>query len=99
MQNNKITVELKNLSIGYGDIVVADNINITAEKGEMICLLGPNGAGKTTLLRTLTGHLAPISGDIIINGKSIVSIPKNKLAKELAVVLTEKIDPGLFTSF
>lgn len=52
--------------------------------------MGPNGAGKSTLLRTLAGFQAPLSGEIIINGKSLNRIPGKEVSSILSVVLTER---------
>ena len=49
-----MTISLDNISIGYGNIVVADGINAKLNSGQLTCLLGANGAGKSTLLRTLS---------------------------------------------
>lgn len=93
-----IIVSLQNLQVGYGKKTVLDDINFHALKGQMVCLLGPNGAGKTTILRTISGHLKPISGNIFINGDNLDSINKKQLSKILSIVLTERIEPGLFTA-
>ena len=46
-------LELKNLSIGYQDVPVVQNISMEIQKGEIVALIGPNGAGKSTLLKTI----------------------------------------------
>ena len=61
-------IELKNLTTGYGEHIVARSINSIIPEGNLISLLGPNGVGKSTLLRTLCAFQPAISGDIIING-------------------------------
>ena len=54
-------LELKNLSIGYQDVPVVQNISMEIQKGEIVALIGPNGAGKSTLLKTIIRELPPIS--------------------------------------
>ena len=55
-------LEVKDLSKGYGDGPLFQNLDLLAEVGERIAVIGPNGIGKTTLLKTLVGELAPDSG-------------------------------------
>ncbi|MBC8100916.1 MAG: ABC transporter ATP-binding protein [Armatimonadetes bacterium] len=54
---------------------VLRGITLTAERGEIICLLGASGSGKTTLLRIIVGLEQPASGDVLINGTSLLPIP------------------------
>ncbi|MNI05511.1 Spermidine/putrescine import ATP-binding protein PotA [compost metagenome] len=54
------------------------DISLDVKKGEMITLLGPSGCGKTTVLRSVGGFLDPDSGDIMIEGKSVLSAPPEK---------------------
>ena len=89
----------KNLAIGYKDKIILKDIDLSFKKGEFISLLGPNGAGKTTLLRTLSRHLDLLSGDIYLMGKPLNSYNPIDFAKILAVVLTDKVSPPLFTVF
>ena len=53
---------MEDLTIGYGQKVLAKGINLTLRRGEKAALLGANGTGKTTLLRTILGEIAPLKG-------------------------------------
>ena len=88
-----------NLVVGYADKPVISNINISFKTGQFIALLGPNGAGKTTLLRTLSRHQAPLAGSIQLGRQSLEQLRQADLAKIMAVVLTDKVTPPLFTAF
>ncbi|NPA95375.1 MAG: ABC transporter ATP-binding protein [Thermodesulfobacteria bacterium] len=90
-------LELKNLCAGYRGKSVVSQVDFNIHAGQFISLLGPNGAGKTTLLRTLSGHIPPISGDVLIEGISIGKYATGELAKKMAVVLTEQVAPPLFS--
>jgi len=94
-QNQHIILETKNVSIGYpskkGDTVVASNVNIQLNKGELIGLVGANGIGKSTLLRTLTNVQNPLAGDVLIHSKPVTSYEPLELAKHMSLVLTEPI--------
>ncbi len=64
-------LECKNLTKRYGAKRGVDNINLVLGRGRIVGLLGPNGSGKTTLIKMIAGLLAPTSGELLINGKSI----------------------------
>jgi iron complex transport system ATP-binding protein len=89
----------RKLAVGYKDKVILKDMDLILEKGAFISLLGPNGAGKTTLLRTLSRHLDPLSGYIHLMGQPLDSYSPMDFAKIVAVVLTDKISPPLFTVF
>jgi len=99
----KIILKTDNLSIGYsgknGVNVVASDINLSLEKGKVISLIGGNGIGKSTLLRTITGIQKPLFGKVILNEKEIGNYLSATLAKELSLVLTEKLPPSNLTVF
>jgi branched-chain amino acid transport system ATP-binding protein len=61
-------IEAKELSAGYNGIAIVRNLNLSVSPGEVVALLGANGAGKSTTLLTLAGELAPISGEIRMDG-------------------------------
>ena len=68
-------IQIQNVSKKFGDFTAVDDLSLTVADGEFFGFLGPNGAGKTTTIKMLTGLFAPTSGDITVNGKSIVSQP------------------------
>jgi iron complex transport system ATP-binding protein len=94
-----ITLSTKDLSVGYENKIIVDNVNIKLIKGETLCLLGPNGAGKTTILRTISKLLDPIKGMVYIEGQNIKNISNKELSKKMSVVLTNKFNGGLMTVF
>jgi ABC-2 type transport system ATP-binding protein len=61
-------IEIKNLSLYYGDTCAVDNISFEVSKGQILGFLGPNGAGKTTTVRIVTGFLPPTSGTVVVDG-------------------------------
>lgn len=86
----KTSIELKDVTTGYKNKPVTDNINAYLLAGELTCLLGPNGAGKSTLLKTLSAFIPPLSGEIILEGKNLKNITARMLARSIAVVLTNR---------
>ncbi|AXE27356.1 ABC transporter ATP-binding protein [Streptomyces globosus] len=77
---------------------VLTGLDLEARAGELTVLLGPNGAGKSTLLRTLCGLLPPLGGRIRIGGADLAQTSPTALARRLAVVLTDRVDPGLLSA-
>ena len=71
-------VELKNINKHFGNFKASDNVSFGIEKGKLIGLLGPSGSGKTTILRMIAGLENPDSGEIIIDGKVINTVPASK---------------------
>ncbi len=63
-----LSVEVKNLTVKFGDFMAVNDISFTVEKGEIFGFLGANGAGKTTTIRVLCGLLTPTSGEVRVAG-------------------------------
>lgn len=86
-------IEIKDASIGYNlrgnKKVVASSLNATLRGGEVVALIGRNGAGKSTLLRALGGYEKLLQGDILYNGTATDDIIPARLARLLAIVLTD----------
>ena len=74
-------LELSDLVVHYGAIQALNGVSLTVPKGQVVCVIGSNGAGKTTTLRTVSGLLAPTSGSITLNGKSLVGKPAHEIAR------------------
>jgi ATP-binding cassette subfamily F protein 3 len=55
---------LEGVSMGFGDRLLFDDVNLTLRAGERVVLTGANGSGKTTLLRIIMGEIEPLSGDV-----------------------------------
>ncbi len=62
----------------YDEVRAVSNVNIDIAEGEFVTLLGPSGCGKSTLLRMISGFLEPTSGDIRLNGSSVLGVPPFK---------------------
>jgi ATP-binding cassette subfamily F protein 3 len=57
-------LSLRDLAIGYGEVILLQDLNLHVWQGARLALIGPNGAGKTTLLRTIAGLLPPLAGEV-----------------------------------
>ena len=72
-------LDLIHLTKEFPDGTVAvDDVNLHVDHGEYVVLLGPSGCGKTTTLRMIGGHEYPTSGDIVLDGQSLVDLPPHK---------------------
>jgi len=78
MKDSVIDLETRNVNKHYGDFTAVDNVSLQIEKGSFFSILGPSGCGKTTLLRMIAGFDEPDSGDIFIQGNSMLGVPANK---------------------
>lgn len=70
------TIEVKDLTKKFGELVAVDHLNLTVKRGEIFGFLGPNGAGKSTTIRMLCGLLAPTQGGGKVGGYDIVKEPE-----------------------
>ncbi len=64
-------LEVRSLSCGYQDHVIADSLDFSVDVGEIACLLGPSGCGKTTVLRAIAGFSSVFAGEIKLEDKVI----------------------------
>ena len=71
-------VSIKNINKFFDDFQVLKNVSLDIRKGEFFSILGPSGCGKTTLLRVIAGFEGVESGDVLLDGKSILNLPPNK---------------------
>lgn len=69
-------IEIRDLTKRYGSFTALDHLNLTLEEGVVFGFVGANGAGKSTTFSILATLLSPTSGDALINGKSVITEPK-----------------------
>ncbi|MCL1851188.1 MAG: ABC-F family ATP-binding cassette domain-containing protein [Bacteroidetes bacterium] len=70
--SGKVTVETKQLSLGYGDFNVLKDIDMHLERGERVAFVGRNGEGKSTFVKSIVGELAPQSGVIQLGHQVVI---------------------------
>ena len=66
-------IDVKNLTVGYGNKVLLQNLNFSIEDGEIFVILGGSGCGKSSLLKNLFGLYEPLGGDVLIEGMNITT--------------------------
>ncbi|MFC4097080.1 ABC transporter ATP-binding protein [Euzebyella saccharophila] len=88
---NKIHINLhiKNLSIGYKNKTIVENITFSGKERDLIAIIGVNGVGKSTLLKTLAQMLPKLSGAVGVQQKELEHYPPIELASLISVVLTD----------
>jgi branched-chain amino acid transport system ATP-binding protein len=106
-------LELHDVEVKYGNITAVKRVNLSVDKGEVVCLIGANGAGKSSLLKAIVGMEPLTSGNIVFDGEAIAgktgfSIDKI-VAKGIALVpegrrvftdmtILENLEMGAFLS-
>jgi polar amino acid transport system ATP-binding protein len=84
-------IRISNLQKAFGSVIVLEGVDLTIEKGELVCLIGASGSGKSTLLQCING-LEPIQGgEILVDGISVhdTKTDINKLRRKLGIVFQQ----------
>ena len=75
---NNSFIQINEISKHFGSVRAVDNVSFQIHEGEFFSLLGPSGCGKTTLLRLLAGFEYPTTGNLLLDGIDITSLPPDK---------------------
>jgi branched-chain amino acid transport system ATP-binding protein len=75
------TLEARDVAVRFGGVVALDGVNIALRRGEVFGLIGPNGAGKSTTVNVLTGFQQPSTGDVLVDGVSILGLSAHRIAR------------------
>ena len=76
-----LLLQTRGLSISFGGVVAADEINFELRQGERLAVIGANGAGKTTFINMVTGYIKPTTGQIHFDGKDITGLSPRKIVE------------------
>lgn len=90
-------LRIKELTVGYGDTIVVNQLSMHVKRGKIVAMIGANGAGKTTTLKAISGLLQSKSGEILFEDKPINKFPSHKIVEAGLVQVAEgrKLFPGL----
>jgi len=88
-QSHDLSMRVNQLTFGYGDTPVLNDVSMVWEPGSFSAIFGPNGSGKTTLLKLISGILSPGTGTVTLGGKALEQWDREALARSLAVVPQE----------
>ena len=90
-------IEIRNLTVAYGENIALENFNLDIEAGSLMALVGPNGAGKSTLIKTILKFLKQITGEIKINGKTLAYVPqRNSVDWDFPTTLFDVVEMGCY---
>ena len=81
-----MTIAARALDFGYPGHIVGRGLDLSLEKGEVLCVLGPNGSGKSTLFRTLLGLLPALGGEVSLDGRAMGQMKRGEIARAVAYV-------------
>ena len=74
-------LEVRDVTLRFGGIVALDGVSFEVEEGHISGLIGPNGAGKTTAFNVITRLYQPNTGEVTLDGKSILRQPAHKIVR------------------
>ncbi len=86
-----------NMDVGYGKIPLIRKIELHVRPGEIVTLIGPNGAGKSTILKSVIRQLKLLDGAVYLDGAAMRGMAEKEIAKRMAILMTERIQPELMT--
>lgn len=90
-------IEIKNLTVAYGENIALEDLNLEIEVGSLMALVGPNGAGKSTLIKTILKFLKQITGEIKINAKTLAYVPqRNSVDWDFPTTLFDVVEMGCY---
>ena len=90
-------IEIKNLTVAYGENIALEDFNLDVEIGSLMALVGPNGAGKSTLIKTILKFLKQITGEIKISKKSLAYVPqRNSVDWDFPTTLFDVVEMGCY---
>jgi len=84
--SHPIGVRLENMSFGYDEKLILEDINLEISEPGLLCILGPNGVGKTTIVKNMNKLLKPKSGHVYVNGVDISTMSHLDVARIMAFV-------------
>lgn len=83
----------EDLTLGYGDRIIVEHLDLKIHTGVITTVIGPNGCGKSTLLRSLGRLLKPKSGKVVLDGKAISSMRTKDVARVLGMLPQAPVAP------
>jgi polar amino acid transport system ATP-binding protein len=80
------SVELRGIHVSFGTLEVLRGVDLTVGRGETACVIGPSGSGKSTLLRVANRLQEPDSGDLLLDGESVIHADPDRLRRRVGMV-------------
>jgi phospholipid/cholesterol/gamma-HCH transport system ATP-binding protein len=82
-------IEVRNLTVAYGEYIVLDNVNLKIKPGQMTIIVGSSGCGKSVLMRTILGLKIPQNGEVFLFGENLFSLnhsKQNEMRKKISML-------------
>ncbi|MBE5890834.1 MAG: ABC transporter ATP-binding protein [Lachnospiraceae bacterium] len=92
-----MSIECRNLKVGYGDNIIISDLSVKIPKGKITMVIGSNGCGKSTLLKSIGGVIKPKAGSILLEGKDIKGYKGKTIAQKLAYLPQNPVVPQKIT--
>lgn len=77
-------LDLKDIYLSYGDKVILEHFNMSADKGEIVCISGESGCGKTSILNAILGFVVVKSGNIVVDNIEMSPVTIDKIRQRIA---------------
>jgi ABC-type cobalamin/Fe3+-siderophores transport system ATPase subunit len=100
-ESQKVLLECKDLLVGYGKALSSMKFpfDFSLASGSVVALMGENGCGKSSLLKTFAGLLAPVAGEVSLEGKSLTEWAPRERAQEISLVrMSSAVPPRMSVS-
>ena len=88
-------LEIKNISAGYGQNTVLQNVSLAVRPGEVLTVIGPNGSGKSTLLKACAHILPTEAGEILLEEVPFTSLSRHEIARQVSYLAQGKDVPDM----
>ena len=101
VESQNILLECKDLLVGYGKALpsMKFTFDFSLASGSVVALMGENGCGKSSLLKTFAGLLAPVAGEVSLEGKSLTEWAPRERAQEISLVrMSSAVPPRMSVS-
>lgn len=82
-----------NITVGYGKKIILESLTLDFPRGSITTILGANGSGKSTLLKTIPGTVKPIAGQVILEGKTLLSYSKKEISQTIGYLPQSNYTP------
>lgn len=92
-------IKMNQVSIGYNEVIVIDDLSISFPKGKIVSIIGANGCGKSTILKAIGRIIAKKTGRILVDDHDITKIKSKELAKVLSILPQSPQAPATLTCF
>lgn len=87
------SLSVQNVTLGYGDRIVVDSLDLTVPPGQVTCIVGANACGKSTLLRAMGRLLSPHAGRVVLDGADLHRLSTKQVARTLGLLPQSPVAP------